>query len=97
MSEKYDFRDFTDFSLKDRVFFIVYCLEYKDEKFRNRVRKHRSFNCLEDIEVEGLYGLLKVYKGSKILKKIEERNSKVILDVDFKLLSKVIEEFSVVF
>uniref|UniRef100_A0A8C6I5M0 Arf-GAP with Rho-GAP domain, ANK repeat and PH domain-containing protein 2 n=1 Tax=Mus spicilegus TaxID=10103 RepID=A0A8C6I5M0_MUSSI len=96
LSEKHDPRDFTDSSLKDRASLIAHCLEHKDEKLRNRARKHRSFNCLEDTEAEGPHGLPKAYKGPKTLKKTEERNSKATLDADHKLPSKVIEELSVV-
>lgn len=96
LSEKHDPRDFTDSSLKDRASLIAHCLEHKDEKLRNRARKHRSFNCLEDTEAEGPHGLPKAYKGPKTLKKTEERNSKATLDADPKLPSKVIEELSVV-
>ncbi|XP_029333141.1 arf-GAP with Rho-GAP domain, ANK repeat and PH domain-containing protein 2 isoform X2 [Mus caroli] len=96
LSEKQDTRDFTDSSLKDRASLIAHCLEHKDEKLRNRARKHRSFNCLEDTEAEGPHGLPKAYKGPKTLKKTEERNSKATLDADHKLPSKVIEELSVV-
>ncbi|XP_031198231.1 arf-GAP with Rho-GAP domain, ANK repeat and PH domain-containing protein 2 isoform X2 [Mastomys coucha] len=95
LSEKHD-REFTDSSLKDRASIIAHCLEHKDEKLRNRARKHRSFNCLEDTEAEGPHPLPKGYKGPKTLKKTEDRNSKATLDPDHKLPSKVIEELSVV-
>ena len=96
MKEKHDPRDFSDSSLKDRASIIAHCLEHKDEKLRNRARKHRSFNCLEDTEAEGPHGLPKAHKGPKTLKKTEDRNSKATLDPDHKLPSKVIEELSVV-
>lgn len=95
LSERHD-RDFTDSSLKDRASIIGYCLEHKDEKLRNRARKHRSFNCLEDTEAEVQPGLPKGYKGLKTVKKTEDRNSKATLEPDNKLPSKVIEELSVV-
>ncbi|XP_076794627.1 arf-GAP with Rho-GAP domain, ANK repeat and PH domain-containing protein 2 isoform X2 [Arvicanthis niloticus] len=96
LSEKHDHRDFTDSSLKDRASIIAQCLEHKDEKLRNRARKHRSFNCLEDTEAEGPHSLPRGYKGLKTPKKTEDRNSKATLDPDHKLPSKVIEELSVV-
>lgn len=95
LSERHD-RDFTDSSLKDRASIIGYCLEHKDEKLRNRARKHRSFNCLEDTEAEVPPGLPKGYKGLKTVKKTEDRNSKATLEPNNKLPSKVIEELSVV-
>lgn len=95
LSERHD-RDFTDSSLKDRASIIGYCLEHKDEKLRNRARKHRSFNCLEDTEAEVPPGLPKGYKGLKTVKKTEDRNSKATFEPNNKLPSKVIEELSVV-
>lgn len=95
LGEKQD-RDFMDSSLKDRASIIAHCLEHKDDKLRNRARKHRSFNCLEDTEAEVPHSLSKGFKGPKTLKKTEERNSKTTLDPDHKLPSKVIEELSVV-
>ncbi|XP_076402436.1 arf-GAP with Rho-GAP domain, ANK repeat and PH domain-containing protein 2 isoform X2 [Peromyscus maniculatus bairdii] len=95
LGEKQD-RDFMDSSLKDRASIIAHCLEHKDDKLRNRARKHRSFNCLEDTEAEVPHSLPKGFKGPKTLKKTEERNSKTTLDPDHKLPSKVIEELSVV-
>ncbi|XP_008848735.1 arf-GAP with Rho-GAP domain, ANK repeat and PH domain-containing protein 2 isoform X1 [Nannospalax galili] len=93
LSEKHDPMDP---SLKDRASIVAQCLEHKDEKLRNRTRKHRSFNCLEDTEAEGPHGQAKGYKGPKTLRKTEDRNSKPTLDPDHKLPSKVIEELSVV-
>ncbi|XP_075799604.1 arf-GAP with Rho-GAP domain, ANK repeat and PH domain-containing protein 2 isoform X2 [Microtus pennsylvanicus] len=95
LCEKHD-RDFVDPSLKDRASIIAHCLEHKDDKLRNRARKHRSFNCLEDTEAEVPHSLPKGYKGPKTPKKTEDRNSKTTLDHDHKLPSKVIEELSVV-
>ncbi|KAL1789608.1 arf-GAP with Rho-GAP domain, ANK repeat and PH domain-containing protein 2 isoform X1 [Sigmodon hispidus] len=95
LGEKHD-RDFMDHSLKDRASIIAHCLEHKDDKLRNRARKHRSFNCLEDTEAEDAHSLPKGYKGPKTVKKPENRNSKTSLDPDHKLPSKVIEELSVV-
>ncbi|KAH0505978.1 Arf-GAP with Rho-GAP domain, ANK repeat and PH domain-containing protein 2 [Microtus ochrogaster] len=95
LCEKHD-RDFVDPSLKDRASIIAHCLEHKDDKLRNRARKHRSFNCLEDTEAEIPHSLPKGYKGPKTPKKTEDRNSKTTLDHDHKLPSKVIEELSVV-
>ncbi|XP_055479780.1 arf-GAP with Rho-GAP domain, ANK repeat and PH domain-containing protein 2 [Psammomys obesus] len=94
LGEKHD-RDFTDSSLKDRASIIAHCLEHRDDRLRNRARKHRSLNCLEDTEAEVPHGLPKGSKGPKTLKKTEDRNSKVTLDPDHKLPSKVIEELSV--
>lgn len=95
LGEKPD-RDFTDSSLKDRASIIAHCLEHKDDRLRNRARKHRSLNCLEDTEAEVPHGPPKGSKGPKTLKKTEDRNSKATLDPDHKLPSKVIEELSVV-
>ncbi|XP_059131875.1 arf-GAP with Rho-GAP domain, ANK repeat and PH domain-containing protein 2 isoform X2 [Peromyscus eremicus] len=95
LGEKQD-RDFMDSSLKDRASIIAHCLEHKDDKLRNRARKHRSFNCLEDTEAEVPHSLPKGFKGPKTLKKTEDRNNKTTLDPDHKLPSKVIEELSVV-
>ncbi|XP_036057345.1 arf-GAP with Rho-GAP domain, ANK repeat and PH domain-containing protein 2 isoform X2 [Onychomys torridus] len=95
LGEKQD-RDFMDSSLKDRASIIAHCLEHKDDKLRNRTRKHRSFNCLEDTEAEVPHSLPKGFKGPKTLKKTEDKNSKTALDPDHKLPSNVIEELSVV-
>ncbi|KAM4810880.1 arf-GAP with Rho-GAP domain, ANK repeat and PH domain-containing protein 2 isoform X1 [Urocitellus parryii] len=95
LSEKHD-REFMDPSLKDRASIVAQCLEHKEDKLRNRTRKHRSFNCLEDTESEVPRGHQKGHKGLKTLGKAEDRNSKAALDTDHKLPSKVIEELSVV-
>uniref|UniRef100_A0A8C5K6A0 Arf-GAP with Rho-GAP domain, ANK repeat and PH domain-containing protein 2 n=1 Tax=Jaculus jaculus TaxID=51337 RepID=A0A8C5K6A0_JACJA len=95
LSEKRD-RESMDPSLKDRASIVAQCLEHKDDKLRNRARKHRSFNCLEDTEAEVPHGQQKSCKGSKTLRKTEDRNGKAALDPDHKLHSKVIEELSVV-
>lgn len=75
---------------------MAQCLEHKDEKLRNRTRKHWSFNCLEDTEAEVLQGQQKGQKGLKTLRKTEDRNGKATLDSNNKLPPKVIEELSVV-
>ncbi|KAM4854990.1 LOW QUALITY PROTEIN: arf-GAP with Rho-GAP domain, ANK repeat and PH domain-containing protein 2 [Thomomys bottae] len=95
LSEKRD-RESMDPSLKDRASIVAQCLEHKDDKLRNRTRKHRSFNCLEDTEVELPHGLQKTTREIKTLRKTEDKNSKATLDPDHKLPSKVIEELSVV-
>jgi Arf-GAP/Rho-GAP domain/ANK repeat/PH domain-containing protein 2 len=75
---------------------VAHCLEHKDDKIRNRARKHRSFNCLEDTEAELPQGQQKGYRGMKTLRKTEDRSAKAPLEPDHKLPSKVIEELSVV-
>ncbi|XP_057581638.1 arf-GAP with Rho-GAP domain, ANK repeat and PH domain-containing protein 2 isoform X2 [Hippopotamus amphibius kiboko] len=85
-----------DGTLKERASIVAQCLEHKDEKLRNRTRKHRSFNCLEDTETEVLQGQQKSHKGLKTLRKTEDRNGKATLDSNNKLPPKVIEELSVV-
>ncbi|KAG3276791.1 ArfGAP with RhoGAP domain, ankyrin repeat and PH domain 2, transcript variant X1 [Ictidomys tridecemlineatus] len=95
LSEKRD-REFMDPSLKDRASIVAQCLEHKEDKLRNRTRKHRSFNCLEDTESEVPRGHQKGHKGLKTLGKADDRNSKAALDTDHKLPSQVIEELSVV-
>ncbi|KAL2780104.1 arf-GAP with Rho-GAP domain, ANK repeat and PH domain-containing protein 2, partial [Daubentonia madagascariensis] len=95
LSEKHG-RESVDLSLKERASMVAHCLEHKDDKLRNRTRKHRSFNCLEDTEAEAPQGQQKGHKGLKTLRKTEDRNSKATLDSDHKLPSKVIEELSVV-
>ncbi|XP_048219954.1 arf-GAP with Rho-GAP domain, ANK repeat and PH domain-containing protein 2 isoform X2 [Perognathus longimembris pacificus] len=95
LSEKRD-RESMDPSLKDRASIVAQCLEHKDDKLRNRARKHRSFNCLEDTETELSHGLQKSCRGIKTLRKTDDRNGKATLDPDHKLPSKVIEELSVV-
>ncbi|XP_049565563.1 arf-GAP with Rho-GAP domain, ANK repeat and PH domain-containing protein 2 isoform X2 [Orcinus orca] len=84
-----------DGTLRERASIVAQCLEHKDEKLRNRTRKHWSFNCLEDTEAEVLQGQQKGQKGLKTLKKTEDRNGKATLDSN-KLPPKVIEELSVV-
>ncbi|XP_073898589.1 arf-GAP with Rho-GAP domain, ANK repeat and PH domain-containing protein 2 isoform X2 [Castor canadensis] len=95
LSEKRD-REPMDPSLKDRASIVAHCLEHKDDKIRNRARKHRSFNCLEDTEAELPQGQQKGYRGMKTLRKTEDRSAKAPLEPDHKLPSKVIEELSVV-
>ncbi|KAM5272410.1 arf-GAP with Rho-GAP domain, ANK repeat and PH domain-containing protein 2 [Ctenodactylus gundi] len=95
LKEKWD-RETMDPSLKDRASIVAQCLEHKDDKLRNRTRKHRSLNCLEDTEAESPQGHQKGHKGPKTLRKTEDRNNKAMLDSDHKLPSKVIEELSVV-
>ncbi|XP_047422057.1 arf-GAP with Rho-GAP domain, ANK repeat and PH domain-containing protein 2 isoform X2 [Sciurus carolinensis] len=95
LSEKRD-REFMDPSLKDRASIVAQCLEHKEDKLRNRTRKHRSFNCLEDTDSEVPRGQQKGLKVLKTLGKTDDRNSKAALDTDHKLPSKVIEELSVV-
>ncbi|XP_061047291.1 arf-GAP with Rho-GAP domain, ANK repeat and PH domain-containing protein 2 [Eubalaena glacialis] len=85
-----------DGTLKERASIVSQCLEHKDEKLRNRTRKHWSFNCLEDTEAEVLQGQQKGHKGLKTLRKTEDRNGKATLDSNNKLPPKVIEELNVV-
>ncbi|XP_055290070.1 arf-GAP with Rho-GAP domain, ANK repeat and PH domain-containing protein 2 isoform X2 [Moschus berezovskii] len=85
-----------DGTLKEKASIVAQCLEHKDEKLRNRTRKHRSFNCLEDTEAEVFPGRQKGQKGLKTLRKTEDRNGKDTLDCNNKLPPKVIEELSVV-
>ncbi|XP_004389846.2 arf-GAP with Rho-GAP domain, ANK repeat and PH domain-containing protein 2 isoform X1 [Trichechus manatus latirostris] len=95
LSAKHD-KESVDSSLKERATIVAHCLEHKEDKVRNRTRKHRSFNCLEDTGAEVPHGQQKFYKGVKTLRKTEDRNSKATLDSDNKLPSKVIEELNVV-
>nr|XP_025145979.1 arf-GAP with Rho-GAP domain, ANK repeat and PH domain-containing protein 2 isoform X6 [Bubalus bubalis] len=85
-----------DGTLKEKASIVAQCLEHKDEKLRNRTRKHRSFYCLEDTEAEVFPGRQKGHKGLKTLRKTEDRNGKDTLDCNNKLPPKVIEELSVV-
>ncbi|XP_005681551.2 PREDICTED: arf-GAP with Rho-GAP domain, ANK repeat and PH domain-containing protein 2 isoform X2 [Capra hircus] len=85
-----------DGTLKEKASIVAQCLEHKDEKLRNRTKKHRSFNCLEDTEAEVFPGRQKSHKGLKTLRKTEDRNGKDTLDCNNKLPPKVIEELSVV-
>lgn len=95
LGEKRD-QESGDSTLKERASMVAHCLEHRDDKLRNRTRKHRSFNCLEDTEAEVLCGQQKGHKGLKTLKKTEDINGKAALDPDNKLPSKVIEELSMV-
>ncbi|XP_036083491.1 arf-GAP with Rho-GAP domain, ANK repeat and PH domain-containing protein 2 isoform X2 [Rousettus aegyptiacus] len=95
LSEKRD-QESGDSTLKERASIVAHCLEHRDDKLRNRTRKHRSFNCLEDTEAEVLCGQQKGHKGLKTLRKTEDINGKAVLDSDNKLPSKVIEELSMV-
>ncbi|XP_004867729.1 arf-GAP with Rho-GAP domain, ANK repeat and PH domain-containing protein 2 isoform X2 [Heterocephalus glaber] len=95
LSAKHE-RESMEPSLKDRASIVAQCLEHKEDKLRNRTRKHRSFVCLEDTEAEAQQGQQKGQKDLKTLKKAEDRNNKATLDSDHKLPSKVIEELSVV-
>ncbi|TKC45284.1 hypothetical protein EI555_020558 [Monodon monoceros] len=95
LSAKHD-QEPGDGTLRERASIVAQCLEHKDEKLRNRTRKHWSFNCLEDTEAEVLQGQQKGQKGLKTLRKTEDRNGKATLDSNNKLPPKVIEELSVV-
>ncbi|KAM6150210.1 arf-GAP with Rho-GAP domain, ANK repeat and PH domain-containing protein 2 [Erethizon dorsatum] len=95
LSEKHD-RESMEPSLKDRASIVAQCLEHKEDKLRNRTRKHRSLICLEDTEAEVQQGQQKGHKGLKTLRKTEDKSNKATLDSDHKLPSKVIEELSVV-
>ncbi|XP_007953741.2 LOW QUALITY PROTEIN: arf-GAP with Rho-GAP domain, ANK repeat and PH domain-containing protein 2 [Orycteropus afer afer] len=95
LSAKHD-KESVDSGLKERASIVAHCLEHKEDKLRTRTRKHRSFNCLEDTGAEFPHGQQKFHKGLKTLRKTEDRNSKVTLDSDNKLPSKVIEELNVV-
>ncbi|XP_036619249.1 arf-GAP with Rho-GAP domain, ANK repeat and PH domain-containing protein 2 isoform X1 [Trichosurus vulpecula] len=83
-------------SLRERASMVAHCLERKEDKLRNRTKKHRSFNCLEDSGADILQSHHKSHKDFKILRKTEDKNSKSSLETDNKLPSKVIEELSVV-
>ncbi|XP_022422044.1 arf-GAP with Rho-GAP domain, ANK repeat and PH domain-containing protein 2 isoform X2 [Delphinapterus leucas] len=95
LSAKHD-QEPGDGTLRERASIVAQCLEHKDEKLRNRTRKHWSFNCLEDTEAEVLQGQQKGQKGLKTLRKTEDRNGKATVDSNNKLPPKVIEELSVV-
>ncbi|KAM8803586.1 arf-GAP with Rho-GAP domain, ANK repeat and PH domain-containing protein 2 isoform 3-T4 [Rhynchonycteris naso] len=94
-SEQHD-QESGDGTLKERATIVAHCLEHRDDKLRNRSRKHRSLNCLEDTEPEVFHSQQKGLKGLKTLGKTEDRNGKATLDPDNKLPSRVIEELSVV-
>ncbi|XP_005392073.1 PREDICTED: arf-GAP with Rho-GAP domain, ANK repeat and PH domain-containing protein 2 isoform X1 [Chinchilla lanigera] len=96
LSEKHGREESMEPSLKDRASIVAQCLEHKEDRLRDRTRKHRSFVCLEDTEAELQQGQQKGQKGLKALKKTEDKSSKAALDSDHKLPSKVIEELSVV-
>ncbi|XP_027692071.1 arf-GAP with Rho-GAP domain, ANK repeat and PH domain-containing protein 2 isoform X2 [Vombatus ursinus] len=83
-------------SLRERASMVAHCLERKEDKLRNRTKKHRSLNCLEDSGADILHSHHKSHKDFKILRKIEDKNSKSTLEADNKLPSKVIEELNVV-
>lgn len=85
--------EYEDQTLKEKASLVAHCLEHKDDKLRNRARKHRSFNCLEDTEAEVFYSR---HKGLKTLKKTEDKSNRTTLDSDNKLPSNVIEELSAV-
>ncbi|XP_058155907.1 arf-GAP with Rho-GAP domain, ANK repeat and PH domain-containing protein 2 isoform X3 [Dasypus novemcinctus] len=95
VSEKHD-KEFVDSNLKEKASIVAHCLEHKEEKLRNRTRKYRSFNCLEDSGAGIPQGQQKGHKVLKTLRKPEDRNYSATLDSDNKLPSKVIEELSVV-
>ncbi|XP_068924832.1 arf-GAP with Rho-GAP domain, ANK repeat and PH domain-containing protein 2 isoform X4 [Petaurus breviceps papuanus] len=89
-------REQTEASLRERASMVAHCLERKEDKLRNRTKKHRSLNCLEDSGADILHGHHKSHKDFKILRKTEDKNSKSSLETDNKLPSKVIEELNVV-
>ncbi|XP_037685477.1 arf-GAP with Rho-GAP domain, ANK repeat and PH domain-containing protein 2 isoform X2 [Choloepus didactylus] len=95
LSERRD-TESVDTSLKERATIVSHCLEHKEEKRRNRTRKHRSFNCLDDSAAEVPHGEPKDHKSLKTLSRAEDRNGKTTWDSANKLPSKVIEELSVV-
>ncbi|XP_028939285.1 arf-GAP with Rho-GAP domain, ANK repeat and PH domain-containing protein 2 [Ornithorhynchus anatinus] len=87
-------REGSESSMKERASMIASCLERKEDRLRNRTKKHRSFNCLEE-PGPATRGHPPFHKDSKAQRKPDER-SKSGLDSDHKLPSKVIEELSVV-
>ncbi|XP_066243136.1 arf-GAP with Rho-GAP domain, ANK repeat and PH domain-containing protein 2 isoform X1 [Saccopteryx leptura] len=89
-------RESGDSTVKERASLVAHCLEHRDDRLRNRSRKHRSLNCLDDTEPEVFHGQQKGLKGLKTLGRTEDRNGKATLDPDNKLPSRVIEELSVV-
>ncbi|XP_006895477.1 PREDICTED: arf-GAP with Rho-GAP domain, ANK repeat and PH domain-containing protein 2-like [Elephantulus edwardii] len=93
LTAKQDKEESVDCRLKERATMVAQCLEHREDKLRNRTKKYRSFNCLEDTGAE-FSAQEKFSKGLKTLKKTE--NSKATLDSDNKLPSKVIEELNVV-
>ncbi|XP_072476540.1 arf-GAP with Rho-GAP domain, ANK repeat and PH domain-containing protein 2 isoform X2 [Notamacropus eugenii] len=83
-------------SLRERASMVAHCLERKEDKLRNRTKKHRSLNCLEDSGADILHSHHKSHKDFKVLKKTEDRNGKSSLETDNKLPSKLIEELNIV-
>ncbi|XP_023554884.1 arf-GAP with Rho-GAP domain, ANK repeat and PH domain-containing protein 2 isoform X2 [Octodon degus] len=96
LGEKHERAEAVEPSLKDRASIVAQCLEHKEDKLRNRARKHRSFVCLEDTETEAQQEQQQGRKGLKTMKKTEDRGNRAALDSEHKLPSKVIEELSVV-
>ncbi|XP_067407632.1 arf-GAP with Rho-GAP domain, ANK repeat and PH domain-containing protein 2 [Emydura macquarii macquarii] len=79
-------------NLKQKSYIVAQCLERKEEKARNHVKKHRSLICVEDTGAD-LHQI--PYKESKTLKKNENKINKSNLESD-KLPPNVIQELHTV-
>ncbi|KAH0616261.1 hypothetical protein JD844_027239 [Phrynosoma platyrhinos] len=82
--------------LKERALQVAQCLERKEEKARNRGRKHRSLICLDDMDQDVADLHQRPYKDSKTLKKSENKASQNQLESDKQLPANLIQELHTV-
>ncbi|XP_066487843.1 arf-GAP with Rho-GAP domain, ANK repeat and PH domain-containing protein 2 [Tiliqua scincoides] len=82
--------------LKQKLALVAQCLERKEEKAWNRVKKHRSFICLDDTgqDDDGLHQ--RPFKESKSPKKSDGQTHQTHLESDNQLPANVIQELSAV-
>nr|XP_016853922.1 PREDICTED: arf-GAP with Rho-GAP domain, ANK repeat and PH domain-containing protein 2 [Anolis carolinensis] len=82
--------------LKERASRVAQCLERKEEKARNRTRKHRSLICLDDMGQDVADSHQRPYMDSKAPKKNENKVNQMQLESDNKLPANVIQELHTV-
>ncbi|XP_006128812.2 arf-GAP with Rho-GAP domain, ANK repeat and PH domain-containing protein 2 isoform X1 [Pelodiscus sinensis] len=82
-------------NLKQKAHMVAQCLERKEEKMKNHVKKHRSFICVEDTGTDVADLHKRPSKESRTLKKHENKTNKSNLESD-KLPPSVIKELNTV-
>uniref|UniRef100_A0A8C3TE14 ArfGAP with RhoGAP domain, ankyrin repeat and PH domain 2 n=2 Tax=Chelydra serpentina TaxID=8475 RepID=A0A8C3TE14_CHESE len=82
-------------NLKERAHIVSQCLERKEEKVRNHVKKHRSLICVEDTGADIADLHQSPYKESRTQKKHENKTNTSNLESD-KLPPNVIQELNTV-
>lgn len=82
--------------LKQKLALVAQCLERKEEKAWNRVKKHRSLICLDDTGQDDDCLHQRPFKESKSPKKSDDKAHQTHLESDNQLPANVIQELSTV-